>query len=205
MLAETPEIFGAEHLLTSRVVSHAVGEKLIQRFQWWNDQSKNRGFSVDNNPTPGNKAGGLTTIFEKSLGAVAKAGSTPLTAVYEYAEAVNQPGFTFMDTPGNDWTSVTGQLAGGCSLILFTTGRGSVFGSNLAPCLKIASNSNLYRSMSDDMDFNAGKVLENTSLQQASQDLLGLIIRAASGQRTKSEQNGLPEVEFITWQPDAIL
>jgi altronate hydrolase len=156
VLAETPEIYGAEHLLTGRTASLSAGEKLIARLQWWVDQANLLGFSLDNNPTPGNKAGGLTTIYEKSLGAVAKGGSTPLQAVYEYAEWIDAKGLVFMDSPGNDPVSITGQLAGGCNMIAFTTGRGSVFGSSLAPCVKIATNSDLFEHMIDDMDFNAG-------------------------------------------------
>ncbi|MBI4785636.1 MAG: altronate dehydratase [Chloroflexi bacterium] len=205
VLAETPEIFGAEHLLTQRAVSADVGKRLIERFKWWNAQASRFEFSVDNNPTPGNKRGGLTTIFEKSLGAVAKGGSTPLTAVYEYAERVTQRGLVFMDTPGNDPVSVTGQLAGGCNLIVFTTGRGSVFGSNIAPCVKVASNSALSTRMSDDMDYNAGAVLEGLPMETAADQLLELILAAASGQRTKSEEKGLPETEFVPWQLGATL
>lgn len=205
VLAETPEIFGAEHLLTGRVAKAEVGNKLIEQFLWWNEQAKRHGFSIDNNPTPGNKAGGLTTIFEKSLGAVAKGGSTPLTAVYEYGQLVEQHGLVFMDTPGNDPISITGQLAGGCNLILFTTGRGSVYSSNIAPCVKIASNSSLYQRMTEDMDYNAGQILEGSSMHVLTQELFDLIIQVASGQHTKSEENGLPETEFVPWQPDAVL
>ncbi len=200
VLAETPEIFGAEHLLMQRVTSPEVGEKLAERFRWWNAQSSLLGFTVDNNPTPGNKRGGLTTIFEKSLGAAAKGGSTPLAAVYEYAERVTHKGMVFMDTPGNDPISATGQLAGGCNLIVFTTGRGSVFGSNIAPCIKVASNSALYARMPGDMDYNAGKLLEGVLGDTAVEELLQLVLSVASGQRTCSEQNGLPEMEFIPWQ-----
>jgi altronate hydrolase len=205
VLGETPEIYGAEHLLTGRVTSAKVAEKLMERITWWEELARQRGFSLDNNPTPGNKQGGLTTIFEKSLGAVAKAGSSPLNGVYEYGEQVDKRGLVFMDTPGNDPLSVTGQVVGGCSLILFTTGRGSVYGSALAPCLKIASNSRLAERMPDDMDFNAGQLLEGTSWEEASQQLFEQVIETASGQRTQSEQHGLSEQEFVPWQPDASL
>ncbi len=205
VLAETPEIYGAEHLLTGRVTSVATAEKLMERIAWWENLAKQRGFSLDNNPTPGNKQGGLTTIFEKSLGAVAKAGSSPLNGVYEYGERVEAKGLAFMDTPGNDPLSVTGQVAGGCSLILFTTGRGSVYGSALAPCLKIASNTRLAARMEDDMDFNAGQILEGLSWEEASQQLFEQVVATASGQRTKSERHGLSEQEFVPWQPDASL
>ncbi len=205
VLAETPEIFGAEHILLQRVASAETARKLIERFQWWANQARRRGFSIDNNPTPGNKKGGLTTIYEKSLGAVAKAGSSPLNGVYEYAEMVDRAGLVFMDTPGNDPISVTGQLAGGCNLILFTTGRGTVYGSNLAPCIKIASNSTMYARLSNDMDFNAGQILEGNTWEDTGQALLDLSIQAASGQRTCSERHGLSENEFAPWQPDAVL
>lgn len=204
-LAETPEIFGAEHLLTGRVTSAALGEKLIGQFEWWLAEAKLRGFTVDNNPTPGNKKGGLTTIFEKSLGAVAKGGGTPLNGVYGYSERIDRPGLVFMDTPGNDPISVTGQVAGGCNLILFTTGRGSVFGSPVSPCIKIASHTGLFERMGEDMDFNAGQVLDGLSWEAATEALFDQVVAVASGQRTASERNGLPESEFIPWQPDAFL
>ena len=201
VLSETPEIFGAERLLLQRVANAAAGRKLIERFKWWRDQSNLLGFSVDNNPTPGNKVGGLTTIFEKSLGAVAKGGSTPLIAVYEYGERIEHGGLVFMDSPGNDPISATGQLAGGCNLIVFTTGRGSLYASNIAPCLKVASHSTLYARMNDDMDFDAGKILEGVPLETAADELLRQVLAVASGERAKSEQHGLPETEFVPWQP----
>jgi altronate hydrolase len=201
VLSETPEIFGAENLLLQRVASAEVAQKLIRRFAWWSEQSRLLNFSMDNNPSPGNKKGGLTTIFEKSLGAVAKGGSTPLNNVYEYAELVTRQGLVFMDTPGYDPVSVTGQLAGGCNLILFTTGRGSVFGSNIAPCIKIATNSPLYARMSDDMDFNAGRIIDGETMENSATALFDLMIRIASGEKSKSEENGLPESEFVPWHP----
>lgn len=205
VLSETPEIFGAEHLLLQRVVSEAVGKKLMARFEWWSAQAKLLNFSMDNNPSPGNKRGGLTTIFEKSLGAAAKGGSTPVTDVYEYAEIVSRRGLVFMDTPGYDPVSATGQLAGGCNLILFTTGRGSVYGSNVAPCIKIASNSPLFKRMHDDMDFNAGKIIDGVKISGAADELLEIVVRVASGERTKNEEKGLPEYEFVPWQPGIVI
>lgn len=205
VLSETPEIVGAEHLLTQRVVSRAVADKLKRRFDWWESQAKLLNFSMDNNPSPGNKRGGLTTIFEKSLGAAAKGGSTPLNDVYEYAERVTSRGLVFMDTPGYDPVSATGQLAGGCNLIVFTTGRGSVFSSNIAPCVKVATNSSMYARMSDDMDFNAGQTLEGMPMLVAADALMELVIQAASGQRTKSEEKGLPEYEFVPWQAGIVI
>ena len=205
VLAETTEVFGAEDLLLSRVTDAAVAERLIERFRWWLDHADKLDFTVDNNPTPGNKRGGLTTIFEKSLGAVAKGGSTPLCAVYEYAERVDRHGFVFMDTPGSDPASVTGLVAGGCNMVIFTTGRGTVYSSNVAPCIKVGSNSQLYARLSDDIDCNAGKVLDGVSWDDAANELTELIIAAASGQPTKSEYNGLPDNEFIPWQPDGLL
>ena len=160
VLSETPEIYGAEHLLTRRAASRAVGEKLVERIRWWESTPQREGGEIDNNPSHGNKAGGLTTIYEKSLGAVAKGGSTPLQAVYEYAEPVTARGLTYMDTPGYDPVSATGQVAGGCNIIAFTTGRGSCFGFKPAPSIKIATNSVTYDRMRGDMDINAGRVLK---------------------------------------------
>jgi altronate hydrolase len=199
LLAETPEIYGAEHLLTRRAVSPEVGQRLVAQVRWWEEHARRLGLEIDNNPSPGNKAGGLTTIYEKSLGAVAKAGSTPLTGVYDYAEPVTARGFAFMNSPGNDWVSVTGQVAGGCNLVLFTTGRGSVFGFKPAPCIKISSNSTTYERMIDDMDLNAGKVLEEVDLEEVAAELLDLVVAVASGQRSKSEAQGVGEAEFSPW------
>jgi altronate hydrolase len=205
VLAETPEIYGAEDLLTMRVVSQQVGEKLVERIRWWQSQAALLGFSLDNNPTPGNKAGGLTTIFEKSLGAIAKGGSTPLMAVYEYAELIDSNGLVFMDTPGYDPAAVSGQVAGGSNLVLFTTGRGSVFGGGLAPCIKIASNSRTFTNMSADMDFNAGDILDGVSMAVCRDRLLELLLQIASGESSRSEQKISRQMEFIPWQPGAML
>lgn len=205
VLAETSEIFGAERLLLERVVSDEAGARLVERLTWWLDYARRNGFSIDNNPTPGNKAGGLTTIYEKSLGAVAKGGTTPLVEVYEYAEKITAPGLVFMDTPGNDPVSVTGQLAGGCNLILFSTGRGSVYGSGLAPCIKVASNSALIQRMAEDMDFDAGRVLAGESWEDVETALFELVIGVASGRRTASEKDAPRAHEFVPWQPEPFL
>jgi altronate hydrolase len=205
VLAETPEIYGAEHLLLERCASLEVGQKLVERIQWWQEQARRLGFSLDNNPTPGNKAGGLTTIYEKSLGAIAKGGSTPLQAVVEYAEWIEAHGLVFMDSPGNDPISITGQLAGGCNMIAFTTGRGSVYGSILAPCIKIATTSGLYERMEDDMDFNAGVILAGAGMEETAKHLFDRIIASASGERAKSEWSGFREGEFVPWQPGAVV
>jgi len=199
VLAETPEIYGAEHLLTRRAASDEVAQKLLDRVQWWKEHTQRFGTEIDNNPTPGNKAGGLTNIVEKSLGAVAKGGSTPLTGVYEYAEPVTERGLTFMDTPGNDPISVTGQVAGGSNLVLFTTGRGSVFGFKPSPSIKIATSTALYEHMLDDMDFGAGRVLEGASPIELAEALLDLVIAVASGTPSKSEAQGVGEREFSPW------
>jgi len=199
LLGETTEIYGAEHLLTRRAISPEIGEKLIAQIRWWENHARRMGMEINNNPSSGNKAGGLTTIHEKSLGAVAKAGSTPLIDVYHYAESLTTRGFNFMNTPGNDWTAIAGQVAGGCTLILFTTGRGSVFGFKPAPVIKIASNSTIYQHMADDMDLNAGRVLEGETLQEVADDLLELTIAVASGQPSRSEAQGLGESEFSPW------
>ena len=199
VLAETPEIYGAEHMLTRRAVSREVGEKLIAQVRWWEDYTKRLGIEIDNNPSPGNKLGGLTTIYEKSLGAAAKGGTTPLTGVYDYAEPVTARGFTFMDSPGYDPVSVTGQVAGGCNVVMFTTGRGSAFGFKPAPSIKVATNSTMYQHMEEDMDFNAGKVLEGVSMEDAAAELLDIVVAVASGQPSKSEAQGVGESEFNPW------
>ena len=199
MLSETPEIYGAEHLLTRRAVSQKVGEKLIERIHWWEAYTEREGFVIDNNPAPGNKAGGLTTIFEKSLGAVAKGGSMPLQAVYEYAEPIVDSGFTFMDTPGYDPVSVTGQVAGGCNIIVFTTGRGSCFGFKPVPSVKIATNSVTYDRMKSDMDINAGRVLEGVSIDEVGREIFEKLIAVASGEPSLSEAQGIGEEEFNPW------
>ncbi len=201
VLAETPEIYGAEHLLTGRVADLEVGRKLVRLLESWEQQARTYNFSLDNNPSPGNKEGGITTIFEKSLGAVAKAGSTPLVGVYEYAELVDRQGLVFMDSPGFDPPSVTGELAGGCNLILFTTGRGSVYGSGLAPCIKIATNSTMYNRMRTDMDYNAGAILEGKPMEEAAAELFELVLEVASGRPALSEGFGFREGEFVIWQP----
>jgi altronate hydrolase len=199
VLSETTEIYGAEHLLTRRAINPEVGRKLLTMVQWWEDYTRKMGIKIDNNPTPGNKAGGLTSIYEKSLGAVAKGGRTPLTGVYEYAEPVTSRGLAFMNGPGNDWTSVTGQVAGGCTLVLFTTGRGSVFGFKPAPVIKIVSNSATYQHLQDDMDLNTGRVLEGVDGAVIAAELLELVVAVASGQPTKSEGQGVGEAEFVPW------
>jgi altronate hydrolase len=199
VLSETPEVYGAEHLLTRRAISRAVGEKLVRQIRWWEDYTAREGFEIDNNPAPGNKAGGLTTIFEKSLGAVAKGGSMPLSAVYDYAEPVATQGFTFMDTPGYDPVSATGQVAGGCTIIAFTTGRGSCFGFKPAPSVKIATNNATYQRMRGDMDINAGRILEGVSVEAVGREIFEKLIAVASGEPSLSEAQGIGEEEFNPW------
>jgi altronate hydrolase len=200
ILSETPEIYGAEHLLTRRALSREVGEKLVARIRWWEDYTRRLGGEMNNNPSPGNKAGGLTTILEKSLGAVAKAGSSNLADVVEYAQPVATHGLVFMDTPGYDPVSATGQVAGGANLICFTTGRGSVYGCKPSPSLKLATNSLMYRRMSEDMDINCGTILDGTlSVQEAGEQIFRRIIEVASGSRTMSEEHGFGEDEFAPW------
>jgi altronate hydrolase len=200
ILSETPEIYGAEHLLTRRAVTREVGEKLIARIRWWEDYTARNGMEMNNNPTPGNKAGGLTTILEKSLGAVAKGGTTNLVDVYEYAEPVASKGFVYMDTPGYDPVSATGQVAGGANLICFTTGRGSAYGCKPAPSLKLATNTALFLHQEEDMDFNCGTIIDGTeTIEQAGARFFELVLRAASGEKTKSEAFGYGEDEFAPW------
>jgi altronate hydrolase len=173
---------------------------VVDKVHWWEAHTRKHGAEIDNNPTPGNIAGGLTTIYEKALGAVTKAGSTPLMGVYDYAEPVTARGFTFMDTPGNDPVAVTGQMAGGCNLVLFTTGRGSVVGFEPAPSIKIASNSSMYQRLQDDMDFDAGRVLGDGDIQGLASELLEVVVAVASGRPSKSEEWGSGEEVFSPWQ-----
>lgn len=199
VLAETPEIYGAEHLLTRRAVSERVAEKLIERIEWWERYAAANGAEIDNNPTPGNKLGGLTTIYEKSLGAVAKSGTSPLTDVVGYAEPVVTHGLVHMDTPGFDPVSITGQVAGGCNLVVFTTGRGSVFGCKPAPTIKVATNTPLYRKMRNDMDVDAGTILTGTPVEAVGREIFELMLAVASGRTTRSEGHGIGEEEFNPW------
>jgi altronate hydrolase len=200
ILSETPEIYGAEHLLTRRAVSKEVGEKLIARIRWWEEYTRRNGNEMNNNPSPGNKAGGLTTILEKSLGAVAKGGTTNLVAVYEYAEPVAAKGFVYMDTPGYDPVSATGQVAGGANMICFTTGRGSAYGCKPAPSLKLATNTPLFTHQEDDMDFNCGTIIDGTeTIAAAGERFFELILRVAGGEKTKSELFGYGDDEFAPW------
>ncbi len=206
ILSETPEIYGAEHLLTRRAASRAVGEKLVSRIKWWEDYTARERGEMNNNPSPGNKAGGLTTILEKSLGAVAKGGTTNLNAVYEYAEPVTAKGFVYMDTPGYDPVSATGQVAGGANLICFTTGRGSAYGCAPAPSLKLATNTALWARQEEDIDLNCGEIADGTaSVDEVAQRLFALILATCSGTRTKSEQHGYGQNEFVPWYLGAVM
>jgi altronate hydrolase len=205
ILAETTEIYGAEQLLTRRARTPQVADKLIERIRWWEWYSGVFGCTPDNNPSPGNKEGGLTTIYEKSLGAVAKAGSTAMTAVYEYAEPVTAKGFVVMDTPGFDPVSVTGLIAGGANMVVFTTGRGSCFGCKPTPSIKIATTTSLYERMPDDMDIDAGTILSGEPIEAVGRRIFDEILAVASGKRTKSELQGFGDEEFVPWTIGPIL
>ncbi len=206
ILSETPEIYGAEHLLTRRAVSREVGEKLIERIKWWENYTRINDAEMNNNPSPGNKAGGLTTILEKSLGAVAKGGTSNLQAVYEYAEPVTARGFVFMDTPGYDPVSATGQVAGGANLICFTTGRGSAYGCAPAPSLKLATNSALWQRQEEDMDINCGEIVDgHSTIDQMARRIFDLVLATASGQASKSELHHYGQNEFVPWQIGAVM
>jgi altronate hydrolase len=206
ILSETPEIYGAEHLLTRRAVTREVGEKLVSRIKWWEQYTRVNDGEMNNNPSPGNKAGGLTTILEKSLGAVAKGGTSNLQAVYEYAQTVDRHGFVFMDTPGYDPVSATGQVAGGANIICFTTGRGSAYGCAPSPSLKLATNSALWRKQEDDMDINCGEIIDGTAtVAQMGQRIFDLVLATASGAASKSEGHGYGQNEFVPWQVGAVM
>lgn len=206
ILSETPEIYGAEHLLTKRAVSPEVAEALLARIEWWRDYTERNGAELNNNPSHGNKAGGLTTILEKSLGAVAKGGTTRLNAVYEFAEEVTAKGLVFMDTPGNDPVAVTGQVAGGANLICFTTGRGSTSGFKPAPCIKIASNTPMYETMMDDMDINCGDIVSgDDTIEAAGMRIFAKIVEVASGTPSKSETFDYGDNEFVPWVVGAVM
>ena len=206
ILSETPEIYGAEHLLTRRAVTREVGEKLVERIKWWEDYTRRNGGEMNNNPSPGNKAGGLTTILEKSLGAAAKGGTTNLTGVYKYAEPVTAKGFAFMDSPGYDPCSVTGQVASGANVVCFTTGRGSVFGFKPSPSIKLATNTPMYSRLAEDMDINCGGIAEgDKTVEQVGREVFEKILEVASGTPSKSEALGFGDAEFIPWQIGAVM
>ncbi|MDZ4096199.1 MAG: altronate dehydratase family protein [Paracoccaceae bacterium] len=206
ILSETPEIYGAEHLLTRRAMTPEVGTRLIERIRWWEDYTARNGGEMDNNPSPGNKKGGLTTILEKSLGAVAKGGTAPLTQVYKFAEPITERGFVFMDSPGYDPCSVTGQIASGANLIAFTTGRGSVSGYKPTPCVKLATNTEMYDRMAEDMDINCGDIISaGITLEQKGREIFELFLRVASGEQTRSEELGFGGAEFVPWAMGAVM
>jgi altronate hydrolase len=206
ILSETPEVYGGEHLLTRRAVSPAVAAKLLARIQWWERHCERMEAEMDNNPSAGNKAGGLTTILEKSLGAIAKSGTTNLVDVYEYAQPVTAKGLVFMDTPGYDPVSATGQVAGGANLICFTTGRGSAYGCAPSPSLKLSTNTELWRKQEDDIDINCGEVIDGSaSIDAMGERIFQLMLRTASGTKTKSEVHGYGQNEFVPWQLGATM
>lgn len=205
ILSETPEIYGAEQLLFARAESDAVRAALQERLDWWADYVARHGAELNNNPSPGNIAGGLTTILEKSLGAVAKSGSSPLRGVYRYGEPITKAGLVFMDSPGYDPCSATGQMAAGATILAFTTGRGSVFGSKPAPCIKLASNRAMAQRMAEDMDIDCSPVLDGASLDAMGEAIFDLLLRTASGEKSKSEMLGLGDLEFVPWQMGAVM
>lgn len=205
ILSETPEIFGAEHLLTRRAESEEVGRKIVDLIEWWTQYAARTGGELNNNPSPGNKAGGLTTILEKSLGAVAKGGTSTLRGVYRYAERIDRRGFVYMDTPGYDPVAATGQVAGGANMLCFTTGRGSAYGCKPTPSIKLATNSDLFRRMEEDMDLNCGDILDGVSIEEKGREIFRLVLDIASGTRSKSELLGYGRNEFVPWQIGAVM
>ncbi len=206
ILSETPEIYGGEHLLTRRAISQKVADKLLTRIRWWEAYTARNAMRMDNNPSAGNKAGGLTTILEKSLGAIAKSGTTPLVDVVEFAQPVGARGFVYMDTPGYDPVSATGQVAGGANMICFTTGRGSAYGCAPSPSLKLSTNNALWQRQSDDIDINCGDIVEGAeTVDEAGERIFQLMLATASGQRSKSEVHGYGQNEFVPWQLGAVM
>jgi len=205
ILSETPEIYGAEHLLTRRARTREVGEKLVEIIHWWEDYTARNRMEMNNNPSPGNKLGGLTTILEKSLGAAAKGGSTTLNAVYHYADPVTEKGFVFMDTPGYDPVAATGQVAGGANILAFTTGRGSAYGCKPTPSIKLATNTPIYERMIDDMDINCGDILDGVTVAEKGRQIFDEILAVASGKKSKSEELGYGDNEFVPWQIGATM
>jgi altronate hydrolase len=201
ILSETPEIYGVEHTFTRRARSREVGEKLIKRIQWWKEEySPGRDVQINGKVSPGNQVGGLANIFEKSLGSSMKGGTTGLMEVYRYAEPVTQAGLVFMDTPGFDPVSATGQIAGGANIICFTTGRGSMFGAKPVPSIKLATNTPMYERLTEDMDLNCGDILDGTaSMEEVGQRIFEKILQVASGERSTSEELGLGDYEFVPW------
>ena len=206
ILSETPEIYGAEHLLINRVSSKEVADKLIEKIEWWKHYTTINNSTMDNNPAPGNKKGGLTTILEKSLGAVAKGGNSILKDVLSYAEPLKNKGFNFMDSPGYDPVSVTGQVASGANVICFTTGRGSCFGCKPVPSLKLSTNTTMFNKMSEDMDVNCGTVIDGEeTVEQVGKRVFELVLKTASGSKSKSELNGYGDEEFNPWQVGVVM
>jgi altronate hydrolase len=200
ILSETPEIHGVEYMLTRRAVSAEVGQKLLARIAWWEEYTRGQNGQFNGVVAPGNQAGGLANIFEKSLGSAMKGGSTPLQQVYEYAEQITEPGFVFMDSPGYDPCAVTGQIASGANIICFTTGRGSMFGSKPSPTIKLATNTPMFTRLEEDMDINCGKILDGlVDVQQMGQEIFDHILRTASGEKSKSELLNLGDNEFVPW------
>jgi altronate hydrolase len=204
ILAEIPECMGAEHLLTRRALDEATGRRVIDVIRWYQEYLGRFGGKWDDNPSPGNKAGGISNIVEKSLGAVAKGGTTALTGVYRYAERVDKPGLVLMNTPGYDPVSLTGIAAGGANVIVFTTGRGSGIGFPIVPVIKVSSNSRIAESMRDNIDINAGKIVEGKeTVQEVGQRIFEMVKRVCSGERTKSELLG--HREFVPWRVGPVL
>ncbi|SMH45982.1 UxaA family hydrolase [Azospirillum agricola] len=205
ILSETPEIYGAEHLLTRRAESPEVGRRIVELIDWWTAYAARTGGELNNNPSPGNKAGGLTTILEKSLGAVAKSGTSTLRGVYRYAERIDRKGFVYMDTPGYDPVAATGQVAGGANMLCFTTGRGSAYGCKPTPSIKLATNSDLFRKMEEDMDINCGDIIDGVTIEEKGREIFRLILDIASGARSKSELLGYGRNEFVPWKIGAVM
>jgi altronate dehydratase large subunit len=189
MFSETTEIIGAEHLLAKRAVSKEVGDKLIQIVRNCEEKAKTMGVDMrGGQPTPGNIEGGISTIEEKSLGCIYKGGTKPVQGVLDYGEAPTGKGLYIMDTPGQDIESITGMTAGGAQIVIFTTGRGTPTGSPIAPVIKVTGNPNTFKKMEDNIDINAGTIVEgDETIREVGEKLFSEMIDVVNGKLTKAE------------------
>ena len=205
--SETPEFIGAEHILAERCADRATREWLLERVEMRENMAQLMGVDLRGaQPTPGNQEGGLTTIEEKSLGAISKGGTTPVRGMVEYAERLpTGGGLVLMDTPGYDVESVVGKVAGGAQVIAFTTGRGSTTGNPIAPVIKVTGNPKTWERLSNNMDFDASTVISGESLSDVGERLFDLLLEVASGRLTEAEYRRLEEFAINEIQPEELV